>query len=131
MRNKMKVLLIIFFSICVWTNINFAQAEVSSDDGYLAFAQVMPEPVEGLPAVIKKIQYPTIAKQAGLEGKVFVMAYVDEKGNVDDVKVLKGVGGGCEEEVIKVLKTTKFKPGMNNGQPVKVKTSLSFAFKLK
>jgi len=127
----MKVLLIIFFSICVWTNINFAQAEVSSDDGYLAFAQIMPEPVEGLPAVIKKIQYPTIAKQAGLEGKVFVMAYVDEKGNVDDVKVLKGVGGGCEEEVIKVLKTTKFKPGMNNGQPVKVKTSLSFAFKLK
>lgn len=110
---------------------SFAQAEVSSDDGYLAFAQVMPEPVEGLPAVIKKIQYPPIARQAGLEGKVFVMAYVDEKGNVDDVKVLKGVGGGCEEEVIKVLKTTKFKPGMNNGQPVKVKTSLSFAFKLK
>lgn len=127
----MKVLLIIFFSICVWNNVNFAQAEVSSDDGYLAFAQVMPEPVEGLTAVIKKIQYPAIAKQAGLEGKVFVMAYVDEKGNVDDVKVLKGVGGGCEEEVIRVLKTTKFKPGMNNGQPVKVKTSLSFAFKLK
>jgi protein TonB len=127
----MKVLLTIFFSICVMSNVNFAQAEVSSDDGYLAFAQVMPEPVEGLPAVIKKIQYPAIAKQAGLEGKVFVMAYVDEKGNVDDVKVLKGVGGGCEEEVIKVLKTTKFKPGMNNGQPVKVKTSLSFAFKLK
>lgn len=127
----MKVLLTILFSIFLWSNINYAQAQVSSDDGYLAFAQVMPEPVEGLPAIIKKIQYPNIAKQAGLEGKVFVMAYVDEQGNVDDVKVLKGIGGGCEEEVIKVLKTTKFKPGMNNGQPVKVKTSLSFAFKLK
>lgn len=127
----MKVLLTILFSIFLWSNINYAQAQVSSDDGYLAFAQVMPEPVEGLPAIIKKIQYPNIAKQAGLEGKVFVMAYVDEQGNVDDVKVLKGIGGGCEEEVIKVLKTTKFKPGMNNGQPVKVKASLSFAFKLK
>lgn len=127
----MKVLLTILLSIFFWSNLNYAQAEVSSDDGYLAFAQVMPEPVEGLPAIIKKIQYPNIAKQAGLEGKVFVMAYVDEQGNVDDVKVLKGIGGGCEEEVIKVLKTTKFKPGMNNGQPVKVKTSLSFAFKLK
>ncbi|MGQ9644317.1 MAG: energy transducer TonB [Ignavibacterium sp.] len=127
----MKVLLTILFSIFSWSNLNYAQAQVSSDDGYLAFAQVMPEPVEGLSAIIKKIQYPNIAKQAGLEGKVFVMAYVDEQGNVDDVKVLKGIGGGCEEEVIKVLKTTKFKPGMNNGQPVKVKTSLSFAFKLK
>ncbi|MCA2005195.1 MAG: energy transducer TonB [Ignavibacterium sp.] len=127
----MKMFSLIIFCLLIFNNIGNAQAEVSSDDGYLAFAQVMPEPVEGLAAVIKKIQYPAIAKQAGLEGKVFVMAYVDEKGNVDDVKVLKGVGGGCEEEVIKVLKNTKFKPGMNNGQPVKVKTSLSFAFKLK
>lgn len=127
----MKIFSLIFFCLVGFYNMANAQAEVSSDDGYLAFAQVMPEPVEGLAAVIKKIQYPAIAKQAGLEGKVFVMAYVDENGNVDDVKVLKGVGGGCEEEVIKVLKSTKFKPGMNNGQPVKVKTSLSFAFKLK
>lgn len=127
----MKIFYLLFFCLIISFSSIYAQAEVSSDDGYLAFAQVMPEPAEGLPAVIKKIQYPTIAKQAGLEGKVFVMAYVDEKGNVDDVKVLKGIGGGCEEEVIKVLKSTKFKPGMNNGQPVKVKTSLSFAFKLK
>lgn len=127
----MKMLYLIIFCLISFADINNAQAEVSSDDGYLAFAQVMPEPTEGLPSVIKKIQYPKIAKEAGLEGKVFVMAYVDDKGNVDDVKVLKGIGGGCEEEVIKVLKSTKFKPGMNNGQPVKVKTSLSFAFKLK
>ncbi|AFH50260.1 TonB-like protein [Ignavibacterium album JCM 16511] len=127
----MKIFSLMIFCLVISVSSIYSQAEVSSDDGYLAFAQVMPEPAEGLPAVIKKIQYPTIAKQAGLEGKVFVMAYVDEKGNVDDVKVLKGIGGGCEEEVIKVLKSTKFKPGMNNGQPVKVKTSLSFAFKLK
>lgn len=127
----MKIISLIIFCLIAFTDVNNAQAQVSSDDGYLAFAQVMPEPAEGLPSVIKKIQYPKIAKEAGLEGKVFVMAYVDENGNVDDVKVLKGVGGGCEEEVIKVLKSTKFKPGMNNGQPVKVKTSLSFAFKLK
>lgn len=127
----MKVLLIILFSIYLMNNYNYAQAQVSSDENYLAFAEVMPEPLEGLPAVIKKIQYPKIAEQAGLEGKVYVMAYVNEQGKVDDIKVLKGIGGGCEEEVIKVLKTTKFKPGMNNGQPVKVKTSLSFTFKLK
>lgn len=127
----MKLISLLLLSMILYISPNFAQAEVSSDDGYLAFAQVMPEPVEGLPAVIKKIQYPPIAKQAGIEGKVYVMAYVDEKGNVEDVKVLKALGGGCEEEVIKVLRTTKFKPGMNNGQPVKVKTSLSFAFKLK
>lgn len=127
----MKIFSLMILCLIAFADIVNAQAEVNSDDGYLAFAQVMPEPVEGLPSIIKKIQYPKIAKEAGLEGKVFVMAYVDEKGNVDDIKILKGIGGGCEEEVIKVLKTTKFKPGMNNGQPVKVKTSLSFAFKLK
>ncbi|MCU7495300.1 MAG: energy transducer TonB [Ignavibacteria bacterium] len=100
-------------------------------DQYLAFAEVMPEPVGGLATVYKKIVYPTIAKNAGLEGKVYVLVFIDEKGGVDDVKIVKGLGGGCDEAAIHAIKSTKFTPGKNKGVPVKVKLSLPIIFKLK
>ncbi|HEX2869581.1 MAG TPA: energy transducer TonB [Ignavibacteriales bacterium] len=100
-------------------------------DQYLAFAEVMPEPVGGLATIYKKIVYPSIAKSAGLEGKVYVLILIDEKGNVDDVKVVKGIGGGCEEAAISAIKGVKFSPGKNGGVPVKVKLSLPITFKLK
>ena len=108
-----------------------AQSNDGSDDGYLAFAEVMPEPVNGMAELIKQVKYPEIAKKAGLEGKVYAMAYVDENGTVTDVKIIKVIGGGCDEEVISVLKKAKFKPGQNKGNNVKVKTSIPFQFKLK
>ena len=91
----------------------------------------MPELVGGMPDLVKKIKYPTVAKQTNLEGKVFAMAFVDEKGNVDKVKIIKGLGGGCDEEVERVLTISKFKPGQHEGKPVKVKTTISVAFKIK
>ena len=59
------------------------------------------------------------------------MAFVDEKGNVDKVKIIKGLGGGCDEEVERVLTISKFKPWQHEGKPVKVKTTISVAFKIK
>ncbi len=112
----------IFFVFIPKTN---AQA-----DPYLAFAQVMPEPIGGLAAIYKHITYPSIAKQAGISGKVYLLIYIDEKGNVNDVKVLKGIGGGCDEAAVEGVKQTKFTPGKNNGQPVKVKLSLPISFQI-
>ncbi len=123
--------IITLFLILLSTSFIQAQSSDGTDDGYLAFAEVMPEPVNGMVELIKQVKYPEIAKKAGLEGKVFAMAYVDEKGNVTDVKIIKGIGGGCDEEVISVLKKAKFKPGQNKGVNVKVKTSIPFQFKLK
>ena len=100
------------------------------NEGYLAFAEKMPEPVGGLGEVYKKIEYPRVAKQAGIEGKVFVLAFINESGGVDDVKVLKGIGGGCDEAVIEAIKASSFQAGMHEGKAVKVKLSLSFVFKL-
>lgn len=101
------------------------------DEEYLPIAEVMPEPADGLAALMKKIQYPNIAKSAGIEGRVIAMAYINENGGVDDVKIIKGIGGGCNEEVERVLRASKFKPGEKDGKPVKVKLTLSFVFKLK
>lgn len=101
------------------------------EDPYAAFAEVMPEPVGGLEAIIKRIVYPEIAKKAGLSGKLYLLIYVDEKGKVDDVKVIKGLGGGCDEAAIKAVKDSKFSPGKNSDVPVKVKLSLPITFKMK
>lgn len=120
---KLKFTLIIVSILFV-----FAASTYSQVDPYLAFAQVMPEPVGGLGVIYKHITYPAIAKEAGISGKVYLLIYINEKGGVDDVKVLKGIGGGCDEAAIEGIKQIKFTPGKNNGQPVKVKLSLPITF---
>ena len=97
---------------------------------YLAFAEQMPEPVDGLASIYKKISYPSLAKQAGVQGKVYVLVFVNEKGGVDDVKVVKGIGAGCDEAACDAIKQVKFKPGVHKGKSVKVKLSLAIQFKL-
>lgn len=115
----------ILLSIMLYTENTMAQ-----DGQYLPFAQVMPKPVGGLKSVYSKITYPKIAKRAGIQGKVYLLVYVNQKGNVDDVKVIKGIGAGCDVAAINGLKQTKFTVGKNKGVPVKVKVSISINFKL-
>ncbi|MBU1099259.1 MAG: energy transducer TonB [Bacteroidetes bacterium] len=105
-------------------------AAAGDGDGYLAFAEKMPSPVGGLTEVYKKLEYPRMAQQAGVQGKVYVLAFINEKGGVDDVKVLKGIGAGCDDAVIAAIKKSEFEPGSHEGQAVKVKLSLSFVFKI-
>jgi protein TonB len=100
------------------------------EDAYKPFAEVMPTPIGGLEAINKKIVYPEIAKNAGIEGKVYLLVFINESGNVDDAKVIKGIGAGCDEAAVEAVKETKFSPGKNNGEAVKVKLSLPFLFKL-
>ena len=78
--------------------------------------------------------YPELAKEMALEGTVYVTFIVNEKGEVVDTKILKGVGGGCSEEASRVVnKLPKFKkPGRNEmGKPVKTIMNLPIVFKLK
>ena len=100
------------------------------DELYKPFAQVMPEPKDGLESIYKQIKYPEVAQKAGVEGKVYLLIYINENGDVDDVKVIKGLGAGCDEAAIEVIKNTKFNPGKDNGTPIKVKLSLPITFKL-
>jgi protein TonB len=100
------------------------------DEEYLAFAETMPAPVGGLEALMKNVIYPSLAKSAGVQGKVFLLAYINENGSVAEVKVVKGIGAGCDEAAIDAVKKTKFSPGKNKNVAVKVKLSLTINFKL-
>ncbi len=79
----------------------------------------------------KNMNYPGKAKRAGIEGKVFVSFVIDKDGSITDVKVLKGIGAGCDEEAIKVLQNApKWNPGKQRGKAVKVRMQLPIIFAL-
>lgn len=79
----------------------------------------------------KNLKYPPMAKDAGIQGIVYVTFVVLEDGDVTDVKVLRGIGGGCDEEAIRVVKQMpKWKPGKQRGKAVRVQFNLPIRFTL-
>ncbi len=77
------------------------------------------------------IHYHDMAKEAGIEGRVAVQFVVDEQGNIADAHILKGIGGGCDQEALRVVKSMpRWKPGKNNGVPAKVLFTLPITFTL-
>lgn len=124
-------LLIFFFSLFfLLTDESKPKSLIRGEEEYLVAVDKMPAPVGGIEAIMKKISYPSSAQRIGVQGKVYVLIYINEKGEVDDVKVVKGIGAGCDEEAANVIKRSKFSPGMNGGTPVKTKFSLAITFKL-
>ncbi|MBK7430902.1 MAG: TonB family protein [Bacteroidetes bacterium] len=80
----------------------------------------------------KNIKYPTIAKENNIQGRVYVTFVVDKDGKVKDAKVLRGIGGGCDEEALRVVKNMpEWKPGRQNGRSVLVQYNLPVVFNLK
>lgn len=106
------------------------EEEEEEEAVFFAAVEQMPEPIGGIGAIQKKIVYPELAKRAGVQGRVFIKAYVDERGNVTKVELVKGIGAGCDEEALKAVKATKFKPGKQRMKPVKVQVVVPVIFKL-
>jgi protein TonB len=106
------------------------EKKVEEEPTYFVAVEEMPEPIGGIKGIQEKIVYPEIAKRAGVEGKVYILAFVDETGKVTKAQVLKGIGAGCDEAALKAVEETKFKPGKQRGKPVKVQVSIPIVFKL-
>ena len=106
------------------------EKKVEEEPTYFVAVEEMPEPIGGIKGIQEKIVYPEIAKRAGVEGKVYVLAFVDESGTVTKAQVLKGIGAGCDEAALDAVQKTRFKPGKQRGKPVKVQVSIPIIFKL-
>ena len=79
----------------------------------------------------KNIKYPQIARETGIQGRVFVNFVVEPDGSVSNVSVLRGIGGGCDEEAMRVVKSMpKWKPGKQRGKAVRVQYMLPVNFRL-
>lgn len=77
------------------------------------------------------IDYPRLAKETGISGRVFVSFVVERDGRVTDVQVLRGIGGGCDEEAIRVIRAMpKWSPGKQRGKPVRVQYRMPIKFTL-
>ncbi|MFO7614745.1 MAG: energy transducer TonB [Bacteroidales bacterium] len=79
----------------------------------------------------ENIKYPQMAKESGIQGRVFVTFVVERDGSVTDVRVIRGIGGGCDEEAIRVVKNMpKWTPGKQRGKAVRVQYNLPVKFTL-
>ena len=103
-------------------------------DQIFEVVEEQPTPEGGMEAfykfVGKELNYPSQASRMGVEGRVYVQFVVDENGKVSDVKAVKGIGHGADEEAERVIKLTKWKPGKQRGRPVKVRMVMPIVFKL-
>ena len=111
-----------------------AQVEATSDSVYSVVDQD-PEFEGGMEALYKylaeNIQYPEQAKADKVEGRVFISFVIEPDGTVSNAEVLRGIGGGCDEEALRVVQgMPNWKPGMVDGKPVRVHYNIPITFKL-
>jgi len=106
------------------------QEEEEPEEDFFVVVEEMPELIGGLASIQKDIQYPEMARRAGIEGRVYVQFIVNERGEVENPRVIRGIGGGADEEALRAVRNAKFKPGMQRGRPVRVQYSLPVVFRL-
>ncbi|MBL1211777.1 MAG: TonB family protein [Ignavibacteriae bacterium] len=106
------------------------EEEEEEEPAFFVAVEQMPEPIGGIAKIQSRIVYPEIAKRAGVQGRVFVKAFVNKNGEVHKVELIKGIGAGCDEAALEAVRQTKFKPGKQRGKPVNVQVSIPILFKL-
>ncbi len=117
-------------------DVNVPIATIPEETGPVIFTtpELMPMPIGGYKSFYEQlsnsVRYPRQAQRNHTEGKVFVEFIIDQQGNVSDLKIIKGIGDGCDEEAMRVLLLTRWQPGKQRGVPVKVRMTLPLTFKL-
>ena len=94
-----------------------------------------PTPIGGLPAwqrhLSENLIYPTSARMRGIQGTVLVSFVVNTDGTVTEVELVRGIGGGCDEEALRVFKISpRWSPGMIKGKAVRTRMTLPLSFRL-
>lgn len=111
------------------------QEAVATADSVYSVVEQDPEFPGGMEAMYKylaeNIKYPEQAKADGIQGRVFVRFVIEADGSVTNAQVLRGIGGGCDEEALRVVEAMpKWTPGKQQGKPVRVQFNLPIIFKL-
>ncbi|MCX6270733.1 MAG: TonB family protein [Bacteroidetes bacterium] len=116
-------------------NVQFEESESVDNPVHFTIVGEMPEYPGGSTAmqefIAKNLNYPQAARNAGIQGVVYVSFMVYADGSIHNIKVLKGIGGGCDEETIRLIRSMPpFKPAKQAGKPVKSKFTLPVRFSL-
>ena len=117
----------------------FAPAEIEEEEIVEAeifkVVEVMPEFPGGAAKMMEYIQknmkYPMMARESDIQGRVFVNFVVEPDGSISNVAVLRGIGGGCDEEAVRVVQSMpKWNPGKQRGTAVRCAFTVPIIFKL-
>jgi len=82
--------------------------------------------------IAKNIQYPHQAKEASIQGKVYIQFVVEIDGELTDIKIIRGVDSLLDTEVLKMVKLMpNWEPGIKNGKKVRAKQFLPVHFTLR
>lgn len=108
---------------------------IPDEKGVYDVVEQAPHPKEGLAAfyqfVAQNLRYPLAARQRKVEGKVYAQVVVNEFGAFDAIEILKGLGHGCDQEVLRVLrKATQWIPSQIDGHAVRSRIMLPITFRL-
>lgn len=107
------------------------ESEGDQEEDFFVAVEDQPVLIGGIGELQQKVEYPPRCKRAGIEGRVTVQFIVNTQGEVEDPKVIRGIGGGCDEAAIAAIKEyAKFEPGRQRGKAVNVQMSLPILFRL-
>lgn len=114
---------------------NSGEAAVSpktsqTDGDVFVIVEEMPVLIGGLSELQSRVEYPDLARRAGIEGRVYVQFVVNTDGVPEDIVVTRGLGAGADQEAVRAVSTMRFTPGKQRGQIVPVKMSLPVTFTL-
>lgn len=111
------------------------EEEVLEEEPVFVIVESMPSFPGGYEELMKylrkNLRYPNLAKESGIQGRVFVAFVVETDGSVTDVQILRGIGGGCDEEAIRVVNNMpRWEPGKQRNVTVRVRFNLPIKFTL-
>jgi TonB family protein len=123
---------------CTYVNgvvINGVSHSINGKDYIFTKAEEPPMFKGGISAVYRflssHVHYPIEAREKNITGKVYMTFVVDKDGSLTDIKVARGIGGGCDEETLRIFKLSpKWKPGQKFGVPVPVQLIMPFSYML-
>jgi protein TonB len=109
--------------------------DIKKDTSVLVVVEEAPEFQGGDQAridyLIKNINYPKKARKEGIQGTVYITFIVEKDGKVSNVRILRGIGGGCDEESLRVVKNMpRWKPGRQKGKNVRVQYNMPIKYTL-
>lgn len=116
--------------------VEITDEKITEVDTFVLIPEISPEFPGGLENMYKYIKdnlkYTDLAKKTNITGTIYVEFTVEKDGSLTDVHVIRGIGGGLDEEAIRVVESMpKWQPARQGGMPVKVKYQIPIAFNLK
>ena len=136
----MKIRLLLLFLAMLFSSVTLMAQEVDSttetqEEEVYSIVETMPSFPGGQTALNAYIQenlkYPQSALEDGIQGRVYVNFVVEKDGSISNVKVNRGIGGGCDEEAVRVVKAMpRWVPGVQRDQTVRVSYMMPIVFKL-